>query len=487
MLIRSMRFRLTLLFLALFAGAQAVLWLLVDRVRTDNLFAEFDRQLVRRAQGMVEVLEPQGDPARRSDFKQTMAAALRPFEATDFFFQVRDVQGRSILRSRNLTGFDLPFDRHERPPDNSGDGPSFRTITFPWEDALVGAGAKLRLVTMRGEPVGGRAFYLQAAVDLRPVLEGVSASRRLLVVFGFVSLVLAALTAWFVTGRSLSPLRDLTRTAKRVSAAKLGERSDIDHASDEVGTAIDAVNDMLDRLEREFNSLERFVSNISHELKTPLSVLLGEAQALARQPERQDGHNAFVGTVEQEARRLLKTIEAFLILARAKARVRLPVTQNVSLEDTALDAMQTMRATAAEKGIRILSRFDATDGVDEPYVAGDRDLIRSMLENLLQNAIRHSPPDTPVDLQIACTLSHARLTVRDRGPGIPNEQLDIVFDRFHQFDREGTRTGSAGLGLAIVKAVADLHGGNASARNMHDGGCEIGVTLPLACPVPQHV
>jgi signal transduction histidine kinase len=110
-----------------------------------------------------------------------------------------------------------------------------------------------------------------------------------------------------------------------------------------------------------------------------------------------------------------------------------------------------------------------------------------MLENLLHNAIRHSPSDTTIDLRITCTESEATVTIRDCGPGISQSQLATIFDRFHQFDPGRKRAGATGLGLAIVKAVAELHGGQVSVRNQPDAGCEFAVTLPLSCPVPSGV
>jgi signal transduction histidine kinase len=479
MFTHSMRLRLTMLFLLIFGAAQGLLWFIADRVRTDQVFREVDRQLLMRAQDMVEAVRQRDRADPNGGIEEIVESAMEPFEAAGFHFELRHADGTIIHRSRNLTGYELPFADVRRQSPQQYAAPDLRTIESTWIDPLFGHGGKLRVATLShldGEEV---RFHLQVAMTLEPTLRAIGESRRLLVVSGVVSLVLAALTAWFVSGRSLAPLQALVRTVRDVSAAKLERRSDVQHGKDEVGTAIDAVNDMLDRLERDFHALERFVSDIAHELKTPVAVLLGEAREARRSAAAVTAASNLPETVETECRKMLRTIEAFLILARAKSQVRLPPTTPVSLEEVVLTSVQACHEAAREKRIRIVPQFDAADAVIEPHVAGDADLLRSMIDNLLSNAIRYAPSGSTIDVRVACSARDARMSVRDRGPGISEAQMDQVFDRFRQFGVEKKRAGSAGLGLAIVQSVAKLHGGAVSVQNV-DPGCEFTVELPLA-------
>ncbi len=239
-------------------------------------------------------------------------------------------------------------------------------------------------------------------------------------------------------------------------------------------------NEASDRLQQQHSHWEQFISTFAHELKAPLAVLVGDAQTLRRQEPRQDGVSGFVETVERESRKLLRSIEAFGALAGARARECLPATTDVSLEDTALTSVQACRPLADERGIRILPNFDATDGIEEPHVAGDPDLLRVMVENLIENAIGRSHPNDTVQVSVTSSPTHATITVRDGGPHIPTEQLSQVFDAFDPFATRSRRGPISALPLAVVKAVAGLHGGKATAANTSDAGCEFTVGLPTS-------
>lgn len=485
MIVRSMRFRLTALFVILFAIAQLALWLFVERIRTKYVLNEYDRQLVSRANDMLTTVKqvitrPAGD-----DTRQTLDRLFTRGYSRGFFFQLRRADGETVMASKNLIGFDLPFSIKDKLKDPPVPFEVFETID-DWQDdaihdSVFGGRSTIRLVTVRDGPHGDDTFYLQAAVDLQPVLQNLQTSRQLLLVFGVVSVLLGGLATWLITGRSLAPLRGLTRVAERISGTRLRERGQPGPINNEVGAAIKAVNEMLDRLEKEFSDLDRFVTDISHELKTPLVVMLGEARDLIRSCEVEGHTYALANLVRQETSRMLRTIESFLILARARANVKLPVSAGVSLEEVAAESIRAARKMAEDKDIRIIMQFDESGESIEPHIAGDHDLLRSMLDNLIQNSIRHSSAGTNVIITVGSRrkTNQAILKIRDNGPGISEIQMDMIFNRYYQ-DQSAKRTGQAGLGLAIVKAVVDLHEGDISVKNLVDSGCEFEVLLPLA-------
>jgi len=483
MVMRSMRVRLTLLFIVMFAAAQILLWFVADRVRTRHTFDEIDRQLILRGQDMIEAIRTRELDPDAAGFANRLAKVLEPFEASGFYFELRRPDGTTVHNSHSLTGYSLPIQTDRNESKSAGARPDVETIACTWDDPLIGRGGKLRLTTLNQVLIDSKPFRLKIATNLQPTLEAIGQSRRLLVVFGVVGLVLAGLITWYVVGRSLAPLTGLVRSVRRVSASGLQQRDTIDHLDDEVGEAIEAVDVMLERLEREFHALERFVSNIAHELKTPLVVLVGEVREFRKKHAEEGPSDEFAEMVTEECRKLLRTIESFLILARTKSQVRLPPTAAVSLEDIVLASVQAQQPEAGKRAIRLLPQFDADDAVVEPCVAGDSDLLRAMFDNLIQNAVRYSAESEAVEIRVSCSAKEAKITVRDRGPGIPEEDLDHVFERFRQFDSDKKRAGTAGLGLAIVESVASLHGGHASVRNV-DPGCEFTVTLPLA-PVAE--
>jgi signal transduction histidine kinase len=166
-------------------------------------------------------------------------------------------------------------------------------------------------------------------------------------------------------------------------------------------------------------------------------------------------------------------------LTRVRAGERPRIAAPVSLEEVVLRAIQRCAPEAAAQSVRVVPRFEASEEAAEPVVAGDVDLLSSMIENLLHNAIRHSPLEGVVTIGVQCDPKEASVSVRDQGPGIPLEQLSQVFELFQQVTAGGRRAGSAGVGLAIAKGVAELHGGSISVQNHREGGAEFTVRLPL--------
>ncbi|MEW6252148.1 MAG: HAMP domain-containing sensor histidine kinase, partial [Planctomycetota bacterium] len=322
-------------------------------------------------------------------------------------------------------------------------------------------------------------YYVQLAASRRPVQEIVAQLRRMLVSFVLISLAAAALTSWYLARRSLAPLGEVVRQARALGASRLEERLPVPRSGDEVAEMVVVVNEMLARLEAEFRNQQRFIADVSHELRTPVAVLLGEAQALKRRVGDPAVCQVFAGTVEEEARRLLRTVEAFLVLTRVRAGGRPPVLRDVSMEETVLNAVQKAQAEARARQVTILPRFSSSETSSEPHVAGDPELLYALVVNLLRHAIQHSPARAAVEVEVLATTRDLTLHVRDSGPPIPPEQLLRIFDLLRRV-RPGADGGvDTGVGLAVVKGVAQLYGGSTEVRNRNDGGCEFTVRLPL--------
>jgi signal transduction histidine kinase len=240
------------------------------------------------------------------------------------------------------------------------------------------------------------------------------------------------------------------------------------------------INAMLDRLETAFRAQERFIADASHELKTPLSVLLAEAQILDQRERSPDELGQFVSSVQDQLRQMTRLVDSLLTLARADAGFPLSGVELVSLNDVVTEAAQRCEGQAQHRMVRLVPKLamPTEDGV-EPIVAGDRNLLRTVVENLLRNAVRYAPLEDAVEIEVALSAGHGTVTVRDRGPGIPPDQIDRVFNRFFQIPRGDASAQGAGLGLAIAKGVVQLHHGTIAVRNLPKGGCEFTVRLPL--------
>jgi two-component system OmpR family sensor kinase len=328
------------------------------------------------------------------------------------------------------------------------------------------------------------AFSNQIVVAAVPLREVDATLRRLLLVEALVIAgVLAVIggVAWVVVRIGLLPLDRMGHTAGRIAGGDLSHRVEAVDPRTEVGRLGLALNAMLDRLERAFaerraseDRLRRFLADASHELRTPLASIRGYAELFrigaARRPE--DTEKA-MRRIEDEARRMGVLVEDLLTLARLD---QVPDTERspVDLAELARDTVDDARATAPERSIDL-----HVDGATA--VLGDEAGLRQVLANLLRNALVHTPPDTPIDVDVRREGTGVRAEIRDHGPGLPTDHPEQLFERFWRAEggRERGRAG-AGLGLAIVAGIVDAHGVRVGAANAPGGGASFVVVLPAA-------
>lgn len=477
--LHSLRTRLTLLYALIFGLLQSGFWITVDVVRTNLLYQHFDEELLGNARSVMAAIESASEntiPFLRARFQED---ALEQFAAEALYIQVTVGSGEIIGQTKNLTGVRLPISK-KAIRDAAKGIPSFDTITGGATAAVSGAGSKLRAVVLCHNAGDDKSILLQVAADLQPVTDIVNQLRRFIVVFFIVSLTLCILTSWYMVGRSLAPVGRIVRQAKRITASRLHERISVPKGSDEIRDMVLVLNEMLDRLQAQFRNQRQFLSNVSHELKTPITILLNEARDRSRELDSVESKE-FAQTVRSEAERLLRIVDAFLLLTRVGSGGSLSIRVQTPLEDIVLKAMKACEADASAKSVRLIPLLSYDDSSIDPSISGDSDLLYSMLENIVRNAVRHSPEGGSVEIEAVARTREASLHVRDQGPGLPPEQIQKVFEPFYQIksDTQQENTGLLGIGLSISKAIAELHGGTIIPKNRPQGGSEFVIRLPI--------
>jgi two-component system, OmpR family, sensor kinase len=294
---------------------------------------------------------------------------------------------------------------------------------------------------------------------------------------GITLLVLVAI--WLLVRRGMRPLERMGATARSIAATGLGSRVSPSTEKTEVGRLGLALNEMLGQIERAFaerdvveQRLRHFVSDASHELRTPLTSMRGYAELLQRTPDmsREDVLLA-VRRIEDETRRMGLLVDDLLLLARLDQRRpldRAPVDLTSMVNDAVSDAR------AADPGRTVIAR------ITEPMVVTGDDLrLRQAVANLVRNALVHTPAGSPVEVSLQPQNGHAEIDVIDHGPGVPPEQRDRIFERFHRADPLRSRDqGGSGLGLSIASAVVTAHGGRISVDDTPGGGATFRIELP---------
>ncbi len=348
--------------------------------------------------------------------------------------------------------------------------------TFEQPDAV-------RYLTVPAASGGGR-YRARASIDpgsnvvviVATSLHDVDATldRLLLIELLVTAAVLAALVllALWTVRLGLRPLEAIGRTADQIAAGDLSHRVERAESRTEVGRLGLALNAMLGRIEDSDQRLRRFVADASHELRTPLTAIRAYAELFGRGADsRPDDLARTMSGIERESERMSVLVEDLLLLARLDEGRPLE-REPVALDKVAAEAVEAASAVEPDRPIELVA---------EPVtVPGDRDRLRQVIDNLLANARSHTPPLAPVRVRVSAEGGSGVIEVEDSGPGIGEDEIAKVFERFYRADESRSRaSGGVGLGLSIVAAVATAHGGSASARSNPGGGATVRVVIPL--------
>lgn len=302
--------------------------------------------------------------------------------------------------------------------------------------------------------------------------------RYLFLILGAVVLV-AALGGWFLASRSLKPIEDTVAELSGIESRSLGERLAVGEAGDELDRLRGAINGMLDRLEAAFNQLQSFTADAAHELRTPIAALQCRLEVALNTARGDDDYRDALDDGLQQAGELATLVDDLLFLARMDAEAGLPKAEDVDLQGLTAELSEPFGLLAEQCGIALGTQCPA--GLT---VWGDGHLLRRLLANLLDNALRHTPAGGRVGLAAEREGDGCHVTVADTGVGIEPEAVERIFDRFYRADSSRSREGGgAGLGLSIAKRIAELHGGRIDLESTQGEGTTVTVWLSLHAPV----
>ncbi len=353
------------------------------------------------------------------------------------------------------------------------------------ENISLDTGERYRVLTVPLYSASGRIATLQAATDLSELDAVLRNLLQSLVLTGLLALAVAGGGAWLLTRQLLEPLLTLTQTALSITRADdLSLRIPEKYLSsgDEVGRLVQAFNATLERLEELFNSQRRFVADVSHDLRTPLTVMKGNADLLRRM-KRLDAES--LDSIDLEIDRMTRMVGDLLLLAQAESG-RLPLDRRrIELDTLLLEVFQQAHVLAGD------SKHLSVEEIDQMQVCGDRDRLKQVFLNLIGNAIKYTQPGANIRLRLTQYEGQAWVAVIDDGPGIPEEDLGHIFERFYRAEKARSRSedgGGFGLGLSIAYWIVQNHGGRIAVRSQENSGTTFIVSLPLAdkdCEPPR--
>jgi heavy metal sensor kinase len=303
-----------------------------------------------------------------------------------------------------------------------------------------------------------RPFVVVAIGPLDSVVDDLHDLRAALGLALVPLLALSIIGGYFLTRRGLAPLGAMAEQSRRITGENLSARLAIGNAAEELALFATSFNALLSRLDQSFETMRRFVQDASHEIRTPLSVIRGEADVALSRDRTAAEYRESLAVIHEEARRLSRLVEDLLNLARADAgRVQLRM-EDLYLNELVAECCRSVEPMATARNLKLQCSAPA----DIP-LRGDEELLRRMVLNLLDNAIRYTPSGGKISAAVESHNGEARIRVADTGVGIPAEAAAHVFERFYRVDparsRNGSGNGSFGLGLSIVKWIAESHRG----------------------------
>ncbi|MGC4071836.1 MAG: ATP-binding protein [Nibricoccus sp.] len=369
------------------------------------------------------------------------------------YFSLRDPSGQVLLQSDNFPADVGPL---PQPPD----GEDTRTFQH-------------RRESIHRNPEGLTSVF---GIDLTPEREEMRRFALSLAGVGFGVWIVGLFGGWWLAGRAIKPIRIISETATRIADGNLAERISTTGTESELDQLSRVLNATFERLHTAFERQKRFTADASHELRTPVTILLSETQRILKRERTVTEYRDAIETCHQTAERMRRLIEALLQLARQEASASNTPREQCDLATIVRDCAAHLAPLAAEKQLTL-----ATDLQPAP-VLGDPAALAILATNLIANALQHHDrPGGTVRIRTIVDNNHATLTVTDDGPGIPAPDLPHLFERFYRVDKARTGgTSHSGLGLAIAQTIALNHRATLTAAN---NTTNRGATFTLKVPV----
>jgi heavy metal sensor kinase len=344
-----------------------------------------------------------------------------------------------------------------------------RVLSTPIESAVPGTGGKVDRVLQVAYPLG----------SVQREIDALTSTLLALVPFG---LLAAGLGGAFLTGRALRPVREIAGTAARLGASDLSERLPVT-GRDEFSELSSSVNAMLARLEEAFDRQRRFTADASHELRTPLSIIKANTSLALEHPWPEERYREFLAAIDTAAGRQSRIVEELLFLARADAGGLARDVGPVCLIEALEEAAEAV-SRPAPRGHPPCIRLESIDPA--LLVPGSGSELTRLFTNLLENAVRHTPPEGTVTVSAMVDAMSVTVTVADTGEGIAPEHLPHLGERFYRVDAARSAAprgypGGTGLGLAICRSIVEAHGGRMTIESKVGEGTAVRIRL-LLCP-----
>ncbi|MFN3134538.1 MAG: ATP-binding protein [Candidatus Kryptonium sp.] len=374
------------------------------------------------------------------------------------FIQIKDKDGKEIYRSLSLGSLDLPLD------SVSAEEGEISLIT-----------CKFNLHKIRLAVLKSKYLTIGVAYPLEEINHALSNLFRILILLAPLALLVSIVGGVFLAGRSLKPVDHIVRIANEITVGNLDRRIPEPKSNDEIARLIKTLNNMIERLDKSFKQMKQFSADVSHELKTPLTIIRGEIELAISGKKKSSELRKTLINILDEVVRLSNMVENLLMLFKSDTgQVNLNF-KEVNIAKLIKDLLEDVDILAEEKGVKV-----EAEQLDEAIVLGDEIRLKQLFLNLLDNAIKYNKSGGRVTISIVRENNFVNVSIVDTGIGIPEDEISLIFERFYRVDKARTRdSGGAGLGLSIAKSIVESHNGRIEVESELGKGSKFSVILPV--------
>jgi heavy metal sensor kinase len=476
----SVRTRLTLQYAGVLALVLAAFSLIVYALLARNLSNRFDEGLRLTADSMALTLARDINEAREEEKKESEEEEEGKKESEEEVAAgvIEDIyspsQSIAILDGEGKILAQRADDKKSPPPVTENFAASDQVALFTFERNAESYRAAVRRIS-----VGDKSYTLIASQSRASLVKEMAAFRDIFYIAAPTTLLLTALGGWLLAKKSLAPVVAMSERARKIGAENLEQRLPVANPRDELGRLARTFNELLARVADALAQQRQFMADASHELRTPLYVIRTAAEVTLDQPIREESeYREALSIIREQTRRLTRIVEDLFLLARADAERRDMEQKDFYLDELLSETARAASLLAAHKGVRVETRLTS-----EVAYRGDENLLRQMILNLFDNAIKYTPAGGEVSVTLTRSDSACEIAVADTGIGIPVEAQAHIFERFYRVDKSRSRaeseSGGAGLGLSIARSIAESHAGRLELRHSDGQGSLFVVTLPL--------
>jgi heavy metal sensor kinase len=455
----TLAFRLTLWYAGIFTISTCVAFLFFYLLITSVIRERTDQELVNQVGQFSTILNLQViDAVKRLAILEAQAAGVKKI-----FFRLLYPSG-DVFSSSNMSYWqNIGVHRSAIRSLLAGQRHVFETIVIP--------DRKHKVRILYG--IIGPGILLQLGQSMENYARFIEAFQKIFTATMALLIVLAAAVGWFMARRVLSGVETISRTARNISGGALENRVPVKSKGDEIDQLAITFNQMLDRIQTLVTGIQEISDNIAHDLRSPITRIRGIAEVTLTTGKNMTEYENMAASTIEECDRLLDMINTMLMISKTEAGVNKLEHKELNIPAVVQEACELFQPIAEDKGL-VLSCDVSGNG----SINGDVPLIQRMIANLLDNAIKYTPPGGNVSIDVETDPDHTVIvSVRDTGIGISPDELDHIFDRFYRCDQSRSKPG-VGLGLSLARTIARAHGGDIRVSSRPGKGSTFTVILP---------